>query len=141
MKKRTISKKFIAFIAILATFFTLSVPTFAASCPDYQSHWYNYYDASTTFSIHVKGNTNSSRTGMTIGVNSFGSNTAVSYKVYDARTNNLLSSSQNQLDYLWNTSGNDQVVLSLPSCETYRVECTIIPFPDNTSGRAMVWTY
>ncbi len=61
MKKRTISKKFIAFIAILATFFTLSVPTFAANFPDYQSHWYNNYDASTRFNIYVKGNTNSSR--------------------------------------------------------------------------------
>lgn len=135
--KKILSKSLAVFV-VLAMCFSLAVPAFAASFPDYQSHWYNKTDSSKVFNVYVKGDTSSSRTDMTIGINSFGSGTAVAFKVYNNTTGQKLASNEAYVDYLWT---GDQVVLSLPSCETYRVQFTVIPFPDNTSGRAMVWTY
>ena len=80
-------------------------------------------------------------TGITIGVNSFGSQTAVYYRVYNADTGRLLYKADNQADYLWNVEGLNQVVLKLPTCRMYKVKCSVISFPENTSGRVMVWTY
>ena len=90
----------------------------------------------------VLGNTSGkSQTGITIGVNSFGSQTAVYYRVYNADTGRLLYKADNQADYLWNVEGLNQVVLQLPTCRMYKVKCSVISFPENTSGRVMVWTY
>jgi len=136
--KRTLTKT-LAIFAVIAMCFSLAVPAFAASFPDYQSYYYNKtVDTDKAFSIYVKGDTSSSKTGMTIGINEFGSGTAVAFKVYNNATNKKLASFEAYADYLWT---GDQVVLNLPSCETYRVEFNVIPFPDNTNGRAMVWTY
>ena len=134
-------KSFKKIFAIMLSVFMLSLFTISAFAlenvstmsdghfPDYASYWYNSSDDKTEFDLLVLGNTSGkSQTGITIGVNSFGSQTAVYYRVYNA-------------DYLWNVEGLNQVVLQLPTCRMYKVKCSVISFPENTSGRVMVWTY
>ena len=137
------SKKFFALIMALVMCSMLAIPVFASdgSFPDYASHWYNSTDSSKKMTVYVKGNPNANKTGMTLGVNSFGSNTAVYYEVYNNSTGKLLTSTSKSSKYLWNISGKDQIVTTLPSCSMYRVVFTVTPMPDNTSGRVMVWTY
>lgn len=58
--------------------------------PDYASYWYNSFDDKTEFDLLVLVNTSGkSQTGITIGVNYFGSQTAVYYRVYNADTGML----------------------------------------------------
>ena len=88
------SKKFFALIMALVMCSMLAIPVFASdgSFPDYASHWYNSTDSSKKMTVYVKGNPNANKTGMTLGVNSFGSNTAVYYEVYNNSTGKLLTS-------------------------------------------------
>lgn len=97
--------------------------------PDYASYWYNSSDDKTEFDLLVLGNTSGkSQTGITIGVNSFGSQTAVYYRVYNANTGRLIYKADNQADYLWNVEGLNQVVLQLSTCRMYKVKCSVISF-------------
>lgn len=147
-------KSFKKIFAIMLSVFMLSLFTISAFAlenvstmldghfPDYASYWYNSFDDKTEFDLLVLVNTSGkSQTGITIGVNSFGSQTAVYYRVYNADTGRLLYKADNQADYLWNVEGLNQVVLQLPTCRMYKVKCFVISFPENTSERVMVWTY
>lgn len=79
-------KSFKKIFAIMLSVFMLSlftIPAFALEnvstmsdghFPDYASYWYNSSDDKTEFDLLVLGNTSGkSQTGITIGVNSFGS--------------------------------------------------------------------
>lgn len=112
--------------------------------PDYASYWYNGSN-STTGDLYVLGDTSSTWTGITVGVNSFDSSTGVTYEVYNADTGQKYGpgniSGSYRGDYLWNISGKNQDVFKATSCRMYRIRFHVQGFPNASSGRIMVWTY